>query len=80
MPYHNKSIQGWNQLRQAGKLDRNPERCGTGSLRWMNSTQWHSAGSKGQWPDAVSSSGGADLRACSWKGSKSVKDRGRECF
>jgi len=81
VPYHNKSIQGWSQLRQAGKPGGNPEKRGTGSLKWMNSTWWwHSSGSKEQRPGALSSSGGADLRALSLKGSESVKGRGRECF
>lgn len=80
MPYHNKSIQGWSQLRQAGKLDGNPEKRGTGSLKWMKDAWWYSNGSKEQWPGAVSSSGGADQHALSLKGSKSVKGKGREWF
>lgn len=80
MPYHNKCIQGWFQLRRAGKLDGNLEKRGTGSLKWMNSTWWHSNGSKEQWPGAVPSSGGGDLHALSLKGSKRMQGRGRECF
>lgn len=79
MLYHNKRIQGWSQLQQAGKLDGNPEKRGTGILKWMSGTWWHSDGSKEQWPGAVSSSEGL-IYVLSLKGSESVKGRHRECF